>query len=219
MSVQKIPKPQTSKPPSQPSRSGAERVAAPLRRQILTTARALLNEQGVAAFSLREVARRAQVTHQAPYHHFGDRESILAELVTEGFDELACSLAKGIDCAAQGGAQAAAQASGEAYIGFALANPGLFRLMFSPDLCDPARFPGAVSASRRAHGELERLVHLVHGPDADEELQDLYWAYVHGLSALLLDGPLGQRHSTHAARQAHARRVGRRFVQLVVGPA
>lgn len=213
MPVQKTPKPR-----SKPSRPDTERAAAPLRQQILETARALLNEQGVAALSLREVARRAQVTHQAPYHHFGDRESILAGLVIEGFDELARCLAKGIDRAARDGTQIAAQASGEAYIGFALSNPGVFRLMFSPDQCDLARFPDAVSASQRAHDELARLVRLVHGPDADEALQDLYWAYVHGLATLLLDGPLGQQYSNRAARLTHARRVGQRFVQLLMRP-
>ena len=49
-----------------------------LRQRILETAEALLETEGLQALSLREVARRAGVTHQAPYHHFADRESILA---------------------------------------------------------------------------------------------------------------------------------------------
>lgn len=198
-------------PPSKPT---AER-AAPLRQQILKTARELLNDQGVAALSMREVARRAAVTHQAPYHHFGDRETILAELVTQGFTELAARLAVSPDLSRE----AAAKASGEAYIGFALDNPGLFRLMFSPDLWDAARFPAAVAASISARGELERLVHRVHGPSAAPQLQDLYWAYVHGLAALLLDGPLGQDHKTTAARLAHAQQVGQLFALLVTQSA
>src|SRR5271169_43533 len=74
-----------------------------LRQDILDTARTLLDEQGVAALSMREVARRAGVTHQAPYHHFGDRESILAELVTHGFEELAQRLAVANDLAPSAG--------------------------------------------------------------------------------------------------------------------
>lgn len=205
-------------PPKLHLQANAEQRAAPLRQQILRTARTMLNEQGVAALSLREVARRAQVTHQAPYHHFGDREAILAELVTEGFNELASHLSEGTNQVERGGVDTAAEASGAAYIDFALKNPGLFRLMFSTEMYDPARFPAVAVASQRARDELERLVLLVHGPEADEELQDLYWAYVHGLSALLLDGQLGQ-HSTLAARQEHARRVGRRFMQMVMKQA
>lgn len=48
-----------------------------------------LDEVGRGALSMREVARRAECTHQAPYHYFADRESILAALVVEGFEALA----------------------------------------------------------------------------------------------------------------------------------
>lgn len=189
--------------------------APPLRTRILHTARALLNEQGPAALSMREVARRAHVTHQAPYHHFGDRESILAALVTQGFDELAHALAEAIDRHSDQRGPAMAEATGAAYVGFALSNPGLFHVMFSPDQCDPGRFPEAFAAGVRAYAELERLVRTVHGTQATEELQDIYWAHVHGLSVLLLDGPMSLRHATPAARLAQAKRVGRVFARLV----
>jgi AcrR family transcriptional regulator len=61
--------------------------APDLRRRILDASAALLESDGLAALSLREVARRADVTHQAPYHRFSDRESSLADLVTQGFLE------------------------------------------------------------------------------------------------------------------------------------
>ena len=197
------------------ARDAREIAPRTLSQEILETARALLNEQGAAALSMREVARRAQVTHQAPYHHFGDRESILAELVAQGFDELARSLSRATDRASSNGAEALAQAAGEAYVGFALANPGVFRVMFSRDLCDPKRFPGVMASGQRAHAELERLVRIVHGDGAGGEWQDLYWAHVHGLSSLLLDGPLALRFASGAQRQAHARRVTRLFAKLV----
>ena len=81
------------------TRSAARKSAAPpqpdLRQRILDTSEQLLEETGVTALSMREVARRAGVTHQAPYHHFADRESILAELVARGFDQRARRLARG----------------------------------------------------------------------------------------------------------------------------
>jgi len=187
-----------------------------LRQDILDTARTLLDEQGVAALSMREVARRAGVTHQAPYHHFGDRESILAELVTHGFDELARRLAVANDLAPSKGKRAALLASGEAYIGFALSHPGVFRIMFRPDVCAPMRFPDLRQAGARAHAELERLVRIVHGSRSNAGLASIYWAYVHGMACLMIDGPLAMQLPTDKARQTHLREVGRKFADLVM---
>ena len=59
-----------------------------VRAGILNASLQLMNEGGLGALSMREVARRAGVSHQAPYHYFQDREAILAELAGEGFDQL-----------------------------------------------------------------------------------------------------------------------------------
>ena len=59
-----------------------------LREQVLAASLELIEEQGVAALSLREVARRAGVSHQAPYHHFGSKDALVAELVARGFTGL-----------------------------------------------------------------------------------------------------------------------------------
>jgi len=174
-----------------------------LRQRILDTARAMLDEQGAAGLSLREVARRAGVTHQAPYHHFADRESILAELVAQGFEELERRLAKAHAKAGEPAATLAASAM--AYVGFALDHPGVFRIMFRSDLCDTGRFPRAVEAGARAHGELLHLVRLAHGGTDDPALAAMHWAQVHGLAGLLLDGPLGQQLATRRERLAFLR--------------
>jgi AcrR family transcriptional regulator len=162
-----------------------------LRHRILATARHLLDEGGVAALSLREVARRAGVTHQAPYHHFKDRETIVAHLVQRGFDDLADRLSA-VNHTADGlPPERTLIASGLAYVRFALDEPGVFRVMFRPELCDAARFPQAQAAGERAHAELRRMVHLVTGHD-DEVQATSCWGLAHGLACLLLDGPLGQ---------------------------
>ena len=205
----------------------ANSASADLRQRIIDTSRALLDEQGAAAISLREVARRAGVTHQAPYHHFADRESILAELVTQGFDELARRLAR-----ARKAGQTPHQclvASGQAYVSFALDQPGVFRIMFRQDLCDSARFSATVEAGARAHGELMQMVQMVQtahlsvpqgstaGP-ATEMLANLHWAQVHGLACLLLDGPLGLRLPTDAQRRAHVRQAMDAFAARMLAP-
>ena len=184
-----------------------------LRQRILDTSRTLLETEGLTSLSLREVARRAGVTHQAPYHHFGDRESILAELVVEGFDELARRLASAND---GGGSRAAVMtAAFEAYVGFAIDHPGVFRIMFRPELCDPQRFQAAREAGDRAHAQLRRMVARLHGPDEDGTLASAYWAQVHGLACLLVDGPLGQALHSVEARRGHMRVVGRRLAALL----
>ena len=186
-----------------------------LLQDILDTARALLDSEGVAALSMREVARRAGVTHQAPYHHFANRESILAELVKLGFDELALRLAEANDLAISAGKRAALLASGEAYIGFALAHPGVFRIMFRPDVCDAGRFPELQQSAQRAHAELESLVRIVNDGRHSSALESICWAHVHGLACLMIDGPLALQLPTERARQAHLHEVGQVFVDLV----
>ena len=189
---------------------------ADLRQRILDTSRTLLDEQGVAALSLREVARRAGVTHQAPYHHFADRESILAELVTQGFDELTRRLAKANRMAGSHSRLDMLVASGCAYVGYALDQPGVFGIMFRPDSCDVTRFESAVLAGKRAHGELLELVRLIKGDPVDEMLASVVWSQVHGLATLLLDGPLGQQLPSRAARLAFVRQAQLRFAQQVL---
>jgi len=189
-----------------------------LRQEILDTARALLNDVGASGLSMREVARRAGVTHQAPYHHFGDRESILAELVAEGFRTLGRDLAQANTLAAHN-LRGAVMASGRAYIDFALSNPGVFRIMFRPEACDPARFPAVQAAGQAAQATLVELVSMVHGTQTSPALCMVYWAHVHGMASLLLDGSLGQECPAGPMRDTLLDEVSNTFANLVFGSA
>ncbi|HEY2254750.1 MAG TPA: TetR/AcrR family transcriptional regulator [Variovorax sp.] len=190
--------------------------AADLRQRILDTSEALLEHEGLSALSMREVARRAGVTHQAPYHHFADRETILAALMTRGFDLMTARLSRANDRAARLGQRAALAASGEAYVGLALEHPGVFRIMFRPELCDAARFPEALAASERAHEQLRRLVQLMHGGDYSESLASTYWAQVHGLAFLLIDGPMARQLTSLKERRAHMRQTIGHFADFAM---
>jgi AcrR family transcriptional regulator len=134
-----------------------------LRAALLDAALGLLEDD--EAFSLRAVARRAGVSPTAPYRHYQDKEALLATLATHGFGRLADRL------------QAAADLPdmAVAYVGFALAHPGLFRLMYGR--------PTANAASART---AEILASRLAAP----ALQIGAWAMVHGLAVLLLDGKL-----------------------------
>ena len=178
-----------------------------LRSELLRTSRELLDEAGPSALSMREVARRAGCTHQAPYHYFANREAILAALVCEGFDELADRLAVAHEGLGDADLHAVLVASGNAYVEFALRRPGVFRVMFRPDVCDPERFPEVVQAGQRARRELARLAKAVMGDGAQVEAEVLIWSGVHGLASLLLDGPLAGEFSSTEDRIDFARGV------------
>ena len=98
-------------------------------------------------------------------------------------------------------------ASGNAYVEFALRHPGVFRVMFRPDVCDPERFPEVVQAGERAHNELARLARYVAGGDTSLETEVLFWSGVPGLASLLLDGPLSGVFSSVQERLDFARGV------------
>ena len=137
-----------------------------LRSELLAASRRLLDEGGPAALSMREVARRTECTHQAPYHYFEERESILAALVCDGFNELAKALKSANKIATESAVRPAVIASAKAYVGFALSNPGAFRIMFRSDMCNPSKFPEVIEAGSRAQLELERLNTIIHGEKA-----------------------------------------------------
>jgi AcrR family transcriptional regulator len=191
--------------------------ARDLRRALLITSRTLLDTDGPSALSMREVARRTGCTHQAPYHYFEDRESILATLVAEGFDDLAVRLQAANAIAAVEGPRAALLASGHAYVGFALEHPGVFRIMFRPDLCDASRFPAVQDAGTRAREELDVLNRILHTRDADAASATMLWSHVHGLAGLLIDGPLSAPLAMPAEQQAHVTEVLARFADLMLG--
>jgi AcrR family transcriptional regulator len=137
----------------------------------------ILEEQGVTALSLREVARRAGVSHNAPYRHFADRDALLAALAAEGFARLGDVL---------GGAQGP-RARGEAYVRFALEHPQRFRLMFGGLLRLDAH-PGLRAAAARTYDGLVRAFAPLAGPQGAPFAAAAAWSLVHGLAQLLLDG-------------------------------
>jgi AcrR family transcriptional regulator len=176
-----------------------------LQRQILNASIDLLQKGGVGALSMREVARRAGVSHQAPYHHFPDREAILAAIAEEGFTGLADALHRARDGAATIAERL--KSTGLSYVEFALSHPAHFRVMFRPELVDMAAFPSAQAEGLRAYGELQEIVRAllaeVDGLHGGEVVWTrLTWSLVHGLACLLLDGPIGLAIPTRKERRA-----------------
>src|SRR5580692_5688731 len=96
-----------------------------LPRALLAAGRALLEEGGPSALNLREIARRVGVSAPSAYHHFPNLEAIAVALAAQGFAQMT-ELLEGAPSNERGKLTPA----GEAYIAFARANPGLYRLMF-----------------------------------------------------------------------------------------
>jgi AcrR family transcriptional regulator len=161
-----------------------------LKEALIRAGRALLEERGLHRFTLRECARRARVSHAAPAHHFGSVDDLLAEIAAQGFDELRVAMDA---AAAHGGHDGAAQhlvAIGRGYVGFALANEAVFRLMFDGD-ADRDRNERLGRAAKAAYGRLiDGIVNVIPqgSPPARQAMADLAWAGVHGFAMLALGG-------------------------------
>ena len=126
----------------------------------------MIEKEGLAGLSVREAARRAGVSHNAPYRHFADREALLEALVVEGFEQLNRALEN-----------RAGRELGEAYVAFALEYPERFRLMFAG-----ARVNAGLEAQFA-----QSFAHL--GADA-AAAGAAAWSLVHGLASLILAGRL-----------------------------
>jgi AcrR family transcriptional regulator len=164
-----------------------------LRQALLAKALTSLRKGGVERLSLRELARSLGVSQAAPYRHFPDKESLLAELATQGFRELA----RDMRASMQGDdrAPAALQAAGLGYIHFAIRHPEQYRLMFGNWRIEKGRYSSFDEAAADAFGVL--LTVIQRGVDSgnyrDEPVMALAlaaWSIVHGFASLAIDGQL-----------------------------
>lgn len=160
-----------------------------VKRQVLDAALEIIATVGPDQVSMREVARRSGVSHQAPYHHFGDRAGIFAAISTEGFTLLAARFTRVI-----GSETRPARGCFEAYVRTAMEHPAHFRVMFRRDLCGIHTHEAALLAADEAYSELQRMVERTIGrPSGDRDAAtwaSLMWSTAHGLATLIVDGPL-----------------------------
>jgi AcrR family transcriptional regulator len=161
-----------------------------LRRALIEAAVSAIAKHGVDALNLRQLAARSGVTPGAPYHHFTDRDELLAAIAEEGFGRLAAELIAGRDAA---GAEASArlEALGRAYINFAISCPGYFRVMFHGD----GKSSGPSAPGLRAFHLLRDAVLACQeagtAPAGDPSALVLTaWSAVHGFATLWVDGAL-----------------------------
>lgn len=169
-----------------------------LRRALIDAGSALLREDQNWNFSLREMARKAGVSHNAPYNHFTDKHDLLAAIASVGFQELRDRMLSSIDGIEN--PKTALIKTGIVYINFGLENPARYRLMFGSALAHSGTtgsslLETAASGARAILGDI-----IYRGAQAGvfavsarkkEDLQIAIlaaWAGVHGLTMLKLDG-------------------------------
>lgn len=171
-----------------------------LRRALLKAADEAIEDGGVATLSMRELARRAGVSHAAPTHHFGDKKGLLTALAVDGFDQLAKAL---------GTSRLASNSLlelGVTYVRFALERRALFEVMFRPELYH-AEDPDVAAARGRAADALYAGMADLPSPAqgaaragaASEASPDVRvagltaWSLVHGFTTLWLSGAFPDR--------------------------
>lgn len=171
-------------------------------------ARAILEEEGLEALSLRSVARRAGVSHAAPYRHYPSREALLADVASEGLARLREELAQA--ASAPGDRAERIVRIGGAYLRFGSRHAGLLRLMFGSEIPNRGDFPGLAEATALIGDDIG---HALGDPAAGLAA----WAAMHGLAMLILDNviDLGQKQAGLAVAPSRAEILLRSFVEAL----
>jgi AcrR family transcriptional regulator len=169
-----------------------------LRRALIDSAVALVADSQDWNFSLREVARRAGVSHNAPYNHFADKRDLLAEVAAVGFQMLRDRMLAAIPGTKD--AQKALVKTAVVYVKFGIENPARYRLMFGSVVGSaPEDRPESLKAAgANTKAVLEEIIRLgaqqgsfYPAPNKQEELQIAVltaWSVVHGLTMMAIDG-------------------------------
>lgn len=145
-----------------------------LRQAVLAAALDVIATDGPGALSLRDLARRAGVSHAAPAHHFKDRTGLLTAIAAQGYELLADALTDAPDL----------RERGVRYVRFAVAHPAHFQVMFQPDLYrDRADDAELLAAKEQAAAELRAGVATL---PAARDAGVAAWSMAHGFATLLL---------------------------------
>ena len=152
-----------------------------MERRLVGAGVELLAEAGTDALSLREIARRAGVSHGAPRRYFPTHQALLAAIAREGYRELATVVGETIGDAGTE-PRAAVLALGRRYVEFARERPGMFALMFRHDLLRGNRI-GLRETSTPLFGTLVGLLERAAVPDPATAAGAL-WAALHGIAQL-----------------------------------
>lgn len=156
-----------------------------LKSALIDAADTIIRDRGIEGFSLREAARRAGVSIGAPAHHFSSATGLLTEVALLGYDSLGAALNA---VTPTQDAAADLRQLAIAYVAFALAHPGRFRLMFRPDLVnrDDPRY--AQASTHALSGFATAIARRDTAPADTLANVFVVWSSIHGMANLVLDG-------------------------------
>jgi AcrR family transcriptional regulator len=176
-----------------------------LRRSLVDAATTAAEELGADKVSVREVARRAGVSHAAAYHHFTDKNDLLRAVALEAFGELRSRMASASE--ASGLVEALAGAA-RAYLTFARERPAAFRFMWARELCMPDGMDDPLADAQRGLAADVDSVLEAHADELDRTGDPRLgmlatWSIVHGFATIAVDTP-AFKHSPPAELDAIA---------------
>ncbi|WP_329427294.1 TetR/AcrR family transcriptional regulator [Streptomyces sp. NBC_01268] len=197
MSADPIPPPPSDPTPSTPSPSTPALTPTPpaptpepetgLRDRLVRAGVELVDTEGVQALSLREIARRAGVSHGAPRRHFPTHLDLLSAIAREGFRELGARVARADE--REGEARARIEALARTYLDFARTRGGMYELMFRHDLLESGRL-GLRDTSLPLFARFGALVAEARPDAAPATAAGALWANLHGIAQLWRWGSL-----------------------------
>ncbi|HEV2580106.1 MAG TPA: TetR/AcrR family transcriptional regulator [Ktedonobacteraceae bacterium] len=165
-----------------------------LRNALIETGLALLSEGGARELDLRKVARKAGVSHAAPYRHFADKQALIAAINEVGFNRLAEQIQSTLREAPED-ALAQLQGVAIAYVQFSDENPWLMREMFSGLTIEREAFPALYEASKNVYRLYIAVVKRGQESGAIREgdpaaLAGVLWSVLHGVAMLIIENQI-----------------------------
>lgn len=160
-----------------------------LRNALLEAGVEMLKEEGIESLSLRKLARKVGVSHNAPYMHFADKEAVLAAIAQQGFQLLGEAIDAGQQQVINEPFETRLMTAARSYVSFALKHPNHLMVMFGQ--LDSSDYPDLMET---AHITFGKLVQIMRDGQQSGDLKDYppeqlalqLWMNVHGLSALLI---------------------------------
>jgi AcrR family transcriptional regulator len=185
-----------------------------LRNALLEGAYTMLSEGGIHHLSLRAVAKRIGVSHNAPYQHFPDKEALIAALSHQGFDKLSAEIDDALDRLRDESVIDRLLAVAQSYVQFMARHPAYLEVMFGP--YPHQDYPGLSDAALASFNRLVSLIEL--GQSAGEikaqnprEIAAAIWMMLHGVSTLFRPGKI----PTDIVAQRDPAQMASVFVQIV----
>lgn len=192
-----------------------------LREELVSLGLSILETQGMAALSMREIARRLGVTQTAPLHHFETKTALLAAMAAQGFRMLFDHRMQALKDKRTPYERLMAVLM--AYVEFALAHPALYHLMHGPEIPDKTQFPELNDAATRSYSLLEAAVgdYLVAHEGSVDDSRDATlgaWTVCQGLATVLSNPQNTPRYVLRKDPMGVSRRIFETFVRGLGGP-